>query len=63
MDKSVPLQPSSESPDHSDTNKERTELYYGTENVLNAELRFFANSKEKIDSCIIQQIRILDFMK
>jgi signal transduction histidine kinase len=27
-------------------------VYYGTENVLKAELRFFANSKEKIDSCM-----------
>ena len=27
-------------------------MYYGTENVLNAEMRFFANSKEKIDSCM-----------
>ncbi|MGA8914144.1 MAG: HAMP domain-containing sensor histidine kinase [Nitrososphaeraceae archaeon] len=51
MDKSVPLQPSSQSP-HSHITNERTELYYGTENVLNAELRFFANSKEKIDSCM-----------
>ncbi|MGB7639179.1 MAG: HAMP domain-containing sensor histidine kinase [Nitrososphaeraceae archaeon] len=51
MDKLVPLQPSSQSP-HSHITNERTELYYGTENVLNAELRFFANSKEKIDSCM-----------
>jgi two-component system sensor histidine kinase VicK len=51
LDKSVPLQPSSQSP-HSHITNERTELYYGTENVLNAELRFFANSKEKIDSCM-----------
>jgi two-component system sensor histidine kinase VicK len=45
---SVPLQSSSSS----DTNNGRTEVYYGTENVLNAELQFFANSKEKIDSCM-----------
>jgi two-component system sensor histidine kinase VicK len=51
LDKSLPLQPSSQSP-HSHITNERTELYYGTENVLNAELRFFANSKEKIDSCM-----------
>ena len=51
MDKSIPLQPSSQSP-HSHITNQRTELYYGTENVLNAELRFFANSKEKIDSCM-----------
>ena len=29
---------------------ERTDVYYGTENVLNAELQFFTNSKEKIDT-------------
>jgi two-component system, OmpR family, sensor histidine kinase VicK len=51
LDKSIPLQPSSQSP-HSHITNQRTELYYGTENVLNAELRFFANSKEKIDSCM-----------
>ena len=51
MDKSVPLQPSSQS-SHSHITNQRTELYYGAENVLNAELRFFANSKEKIDSCM-----------
>ena len=51
MDKSIPLQPSSQSHNSHITNQ-RTELYYGTENVLNAELRFFANSKEKIDSCM-----------
>ncbi|MGA9169461.1 MAG: HAMP domain-containing sensor histidine kinase [Nitrososphaeraceae archaeon] len=49
MDKpSVPLQSSSSS----DTSNGRTEVYYGTENVLNAELQFFANSKEKIDICM-----------
>jgi two-component system, OmpR family, sensor histidine kinase VicK len=51
LDNSIPLQPSSQSP-HSHITNQRTELYYGTENVLNAELRFFANSKEKIDSCM-----------
>ena len=29
---------------------ERTDVYYGTENVLNAGLQFFTNSKEKIDT-------------
>jgi len=51
LDNSIPLQPSSQSP-HSHITNQRTELYYGTENVINAELRFFANSKEKIDSCM-----------
>jgi two-component system, OmpR family, sensor histidine kinase VicK len=34
------------------TTDQRTEVYYGTENVLNAELRFFVSSKQKIDSCM-----------
>jgi two-component system, OmpR family, sensor histidine kinase VicK len=37
---------------YSDASNKRTEVYYGTENVLSAELRFFANSKQKIDSCM-----------
>jgi two-component system, OmpR family, sensor histidine kinase VicK len=48
LDKSsVPIKPP-----QSGTINERTEVYYGSENVLNAELRFFANSKQKIDSCM-----------
>ncbi|MBV9177760.1 MAG: hypothetical protein JO297_12060, partial [Nitrososphaeraceae archaeon] len=51
MDKPASLQPSSQSRRSHKTN-ERTEVYYGTESVLNSELRFLANSKEKIDSCM-----------
>jgi two-component system, OmpR family, sensor histidine kinase VicK len=35
-----------------DNNKERTEIFYGREIVLNAELQFFLKSNEKIDSCM-----------
>jgi hypothetical protein len=31
---------------------ERTEVYYGAENVLNTELQIFSNAAEKIDSCM-----------
>src|SRR5207248_2164930 len=33
-------------------NKEKTEVFYGREIVLNAELQFFLKSNEKIDSCM-----------
>jgi two-component system, OmpR family, sensor histidine kinase VicK len=34
------------------TARERIEVFYGIENVLSAELQFFANSNIKIDSCM-----------
>lgn len=37
---------------NNNNNKERTEVFYGRENVLNAELQFFLKSNEKIDSCM-----------
>ena len=49
MDKSSVPSPQ---PPQSGTTDQRTEVYYGTENVLNAELRFFVNSRQKIDSCM-----------
>ena len=33
-------------------NNERTDVYYGTETVLNTELQFFSKSNEKIDTCM-----------
>ena len=37
----------------SDTNNsERTEVLYGTQNVLDTEIQFFSNSHEKIDTCM-----------
>jgi two-component system sensor histidine kinase VicK len=36
----------------SDMNNERTDVYYGTETVLNTELQFFSKSNEKIDTCM-----------
>jgi two-component system sensor histidine kinase VicK len=38
--------------DNKNNNNERTDVYYGTETVLNTELQFFSNSNEKIDSCM-----------
>jgi two-component system, OmpR family, sensor histidine kinase VicK len=32
---------------------ERTEVYYGAQNVIDAELRFFFKSKRRIDTCMI----------
>jgi hypothetical protein len=31
---------------------ERTEVYYGAENVINEELRFFFKAKRRIDTCM-----------
>jgi two-component system, OmpR family, sensor histidine kinase VicK len=33
-------------------NNERTDVYYGTDTVLNMELQFFSNSNEKVDTCM-----------
>jgi two-component system, OmpR family, sensor histidine kinase VicK len=33
-------------------NNERTDVYYGTDTVLNTELQFFSNSNEKVDTCM-----------
>ena len=37
---------------NNNNNNERTEVFYGSEIVLNAELQFFLKSNEKIDSCM-----------
>ncbi|MRN41059.1 MAG: hypothetical protein FIO02_08465 [Nitrosopumilales archaeon] len=31
---------------------ERTEVLYGTENVINKELQFFSRAKNRIDTCM-----------
>ena len=34
------------------SNPERNEIVYGQENVVNQELGFFSNSKNRIDTCM-----------
>jgi two-component system sensor histidine kinase VicK len=36
----------------SDANRERTDVYYGTDTVLHTELKFFSKSKTRIDTCM-----------
>jgi signal transduction histidine kinase len=36
----------------SDTNRERTDVYYGTDTVLDTELQFFSKSKTRVDTCM-----------
>ena len=36
----------------SDANRERTDVYYGTQTVLHTELKFFSSSKKRIDTCM-----------
>jgi len=36
----------------SDTIRERTEVLYGTDNVIDAELQLFSNAKITIDTCM-----------
>jgi signal transduction histidine kinase len=38
--------------DNKNNNNERTDVYYGTDTVLNTELQFFSNSNEKVDTCM-----------
>ena len=40
------------SPSSSDTNRERTDVYYGTDTVLDTELQFFSKSKTRVDTCM-----------
>ncbi|HZD81573.1 MAG TPA: HAMP domain-containing sensor histidine kinase [Nitrososphaeraceae archaeon] len=57
MGNTVPSSSSSAAPsgnlnNDNKNNNERTDVYYGTDTVLNTELQFFSNSNEKIDSCM-----------
>ena len=36
----------------SDTDRERTDVYYGTDTVLDTELQFFSKSKTRVDTCM-----------
>src|SRR5215831_5281049 len=33
---------------------EKTEVVYGTSNVLNAEIQFFSNARLKVDTCMVR---------
>jgi len=37
---------------HDNNIRERTEVLYGTDNVINNELRFFSETKIRIDTCM-----------
>ena len=38
--------------EHDNNVRERTEVLYGTDNVINNELRFFSETKARIDTCM-----------
>jgi len=40
------------STDNTSNNNKKTEILFGNGNVISAELRFFLNSKKRIDTCM-----------